>query len=120
MVNECPRCNSKISPIRKTLKKCNCGFELKLLDHVKVEEGCISFVHFFYNLYYEIKTFDTQIDAIWNLKFVELLNLMITIWLRIGGYNKEKRPIVDFSMQNEVTIKKIWEDYGGYINYWGK
>lgn len=31
---------------------------------------------------------------------------MITIWLRIGGYNKEKRPIVDFSMQNEVTIKK--------------
>ncbi|MFD6431094.1 hypothetical protein ACFU9L_12540, partial [Bacillus velezensis] len=58
------------------------------------------------NLYYEIKTFDTQIDAIWNLKFVELLNLMITIWLRIGGYNKEKRPIVDFSMQNEVTIKK--------------
>ena len=60
----------------------------------------------FYNLYYEIKTFDTQIDAIWNLKFVELLNLMITIWLRIGGYNKEKRPIVDFSMQNEVTIKK--------------
>ncbi|PFV97528.1 hypothetical protein COL22_30235, partial [Bacillus thuringiensis] len=20
----------------------------------------------------------------------------------------------------KITIKKIWEDYGGYINYWGK
>ncbi|WP_212125352.1 MULTISPECIES: TniQ family protein [Bacillus cereus group] len=111
LVNECPRCNNKISSIRKTLKKCNCGFELKLLDHVKVEEDCISFVQFFYNLYYEIKTFDTQIDAIWNLKFVELINLMITIWLRIGGYNKEKRPIVDFSMQNEVEKKIILQIY---------
>lgn len=89
LINTCPKCNKKISSIRREISKCNCGFKLINLPKVLLKESEILHSRIIVNAYYAKKLYEICDDSpINDLRYYSLTKLIHSFWYRINNGRK--------------------------------
>jgi hypothetical protein len=116
LISHCPHCQKGISPTRKKLSECDCGYNLSNLPIIKIYDNHLQHMGKTINDIYSKKVAQES-NIFLGLNFVQVINLIITLWFRKKGCNINEKLNHNLSLQNLSHFNSLKETYYIFNNW---